>query len=50
MTQFSPSQGDFQAPGREARDPAVSHLSHNGDFSYVGYLEVLSQDLKEGKI
>lgn len=48
MTQFSPSQGSFQAPGREVGSPAVSHLrDHTRVFSYVGYLEVLSQDLKQ---
>lgn len=54
MTQFSPSQGGFQAPQREVRSSAVSDVSHNRDFSFVGYLEVLSQDLKqkmkEGKV
>lgn len=36
------------------RSSAVSDVSHSSNFSFVGYLEVLSQDLKqkmkEGKV
>lgn len=50
MTQFSPSQGGFQAPEREVKSPAVNHLSLNRDFNYVAYLEVLSQETEnEGR-
>lgn len=50
MIKFSPSQGGFPAPGKEAGSPAVSQPNHKEDFSSVGYLEALRLETEnEGK-